>query len=234
MRGVKNVTRAGLSAPGPCYTCGGLCRQRTTNCIMNRRVASLILRLKNWQDQVSWQEFFDTYWRLIYGVARKAGLTDAEGQDVVQETMLAVARHMPSFSYDPEIGSFKAWLLNLTRWRIQDQFRKRRGMEAAPPPQHDSETRTSFINRQPDPAANLDDVWEQEWQQNLLTAALDRVKRSIDPQKYQVFDLYVNKGWAPEKVAQSFGIAVDQVYLAKHRITQLLKSEVERLEKKMT
>ena len=95
--------------------------------------ATLILRLKNWQDQASWQEFFDTYWRLIYGVARKSGMTDSEAQDVVQETMLAVAKHMPKFTYDPSIGSFKAWLLNMTRWRILDQFRKRRTVEPASP-----------------------------------------------------------------------------------------------------
>src|SRR5438552_9093962 len=88
--------------------------------------ATLIDRLKNWQDQSSWQEFFDTYWKLIYGVARQAGLTDAEAQDVVQDTMLSVARHMPGFKYDPAIGSFKGWLLNMTRWRIIDQVRKRR------------------------------------------------------------------------------------------------------------
>src|SRR5213592_2844159 len=88
--------------------------------------ASLINRLKNCQDQSSWQEFFDTYWKLIYGVARKAGLTDAEAQDVVQETMASVSKHMPTFKYDPAIGSFKAWLLNMTRWRITDQLRKRR------------------------------------------------------------------------------------------------------------
>ena len=47
-------------------------------------------------------------WKLIYGVARKAGLTDVEAQDVVQETMASVAKHMPTFKYDPVIGSFKA------------------------------------------------------------------------------------------------------------------------------
>src|SRR6266853_6318316 len=87
--------------------------------------ATLLERLKNWQDQSSWQDFFDTYWKLIYGVARKAGLIEAEAQDVVQETMMAVDRHMPNFKYDPAIGSFKAWLLNMTRWRIVDQLRKR-------------------------------------------------------------------------------------------------------------
>src|ERR1035437_2390243 len=92
--------------------------------------ATLIQRLKDWQDQSSWQDFFDTYWKLIYGVATKGGLTKAEAQDVVQETMISVAKHMPNFKYDPAIGSFKAWLLNMTRWRITDQLRKREPMSA--------------------------------------------------------------------------------------------------------
>lgn len=205
------------------------------NELLHETRATLILRLKNWRDQASWQEFFDTYWRLIYGVARKSGMTDSEAQDVVQETMLAVAKHMPTFNYDPKIGSFKAWLLNMTRWRILDQFRKRRTVDATLAAAGDSDTGTSFINRVADPdSRQFDEVWELEWQQNLLDAALNHVKRRMDPQKYQIFDLYVNKGLAPEKVAQSFGIPVEQVYLAKHRITQSIKSEVKRLEKQMS
>ena len=45
---------------------------------------SLLTRLKNWDDQDGWREFFDTYWKLIYSVGRKAGFTDAEAQDLVQ------------------------------------------------------------------------------------------------------------------------------------------------------
>jgi len=87
--------------------------------------ATLLERLKNWQDDSSWQDFFDTYWKLIYHVAINRGLTKEEAQDVVQETMLTVAKQMPNFKYDRKIGSFKSWLLNTTRWRIADQFRKR-------------------------------------------------------------------------------------------------------------
>src|SRR5215472_6203923 len=90
-----------------------------------RTRATLLLRLKNWQDQASWEQFFDTYWRLIYRFARKAELTDQEAQDVVQETMFAVAKHIPTFTYDPARGSFKGWLLNMARWRLIDQLRKR-------------------------------------------------------------------------------------------------------------
>jgi len=199
-----------------------------------RTRATLIQRLKNWQDAASWQDFFDTYWRLIYGVARKSGMTDAEAQDVVQETMLAVAKQMPTFTYDPSLGSFKGWLLRMTRWRIVDQFRKRRTMAKVDQGPDRTNTGTSALERIPDPAGpEFDKVWEREWQQNLLAAALDKVKRHVDPAKYQIFDFYVNKNWPPEKVARKFGVSVDQVYVAKHRITQAIKDEVERLEKKM-
>ena len=65
---------------------------------------SLLGRLKNWDDLASWQEFFDTYARLIHRVAVKAGLNDAEAQDVVQETIIIVARKIPGFKYDPALG----------------------------------------------------------------------------------------------------------------------------------
>src|SRR5438094_7182452 len=68
---------------------------------------SLLGRLKDWQDQAGWQEFFDTYWKLIYGVARQSSLNDAEAQDVVQETMASVARHMPKFVYNPALAHSK-------------------------------------------------------------------------------------------------------------------------------
>jgi RNA polymerase sigma-70 factor (ECF subfamily) len=202
---------------------------------LNRTRATLIQRLKNWQDQPSWQEFFDMYWKLPYGVARKAGLSDAEAQDVVQETMASVAKHMPTFEYDPAIGSFKAWLAKLTRWRIIDQIRKRQSLIQDQSASSDSPTGTGAVEKIIDPESlALDDLWNAEWERNLLDAAIANVKRKMDPQKYQIFDFYVNKQWSAEKVAAQFGVPVPQVYLAKHRVTELIKAEVKRLEKEMT
>lgn len=194
--------------------------------------ATLIHRLKNWQDQSSWQDFFDTYWKLIYDVARRSGLTDTEAQDVVQETMISVARHMPNFHYDPALGSFKAWLLNLTRWRITDQLRKRNHFPHSRSSSDDTATAVGTVSELIDPASeDISKLWDTEWERNLLDAAIARVKRSVDPRKYQIFDLCTNKGWRPEKVAETFGVPVGQVYLAKHRVTRMIKTEVKRLEK---
>src|SRR5881296_1121757 len=92
---------------------------------------TLIGRLKNWDDQESWREFFDLYWKLIYGVALKSDLTPSEAQDVVQETIISVCKNIGKFKADPAHGSFKGWLLKLTRWRILDQIRKRPREEVA-------------------------------------------------------------------------------------------------------
>lgn len=72
--------------------------------------SSLLRRLKSWDDQSGWQEFFDTYWKLIYAVAIKAGLSNAEAHDVVQETVVGVAKQMRVGGYDRDKGSFKNWL----------------------------------------------------------------------------------------------------------------------------
>ena len=91
---------------------------------------SLVERLVNLEDRRRWQEFFERYWKLIYGVARRAGLSDAEAQDVVQETVITVAKNISK--YERTAGSFQNWLLHITRWRIADQFRKRAPGGSAP------------------------------------------------------------------------------------------------------
>jgi len=190
--------------------------------------ASLLLRCRDLADQTSWREFFERYAKLIYAVARKAGLSDAEAQDAVQETMFSAAKQLPDFVYDPALGSFKGWLLNLTRWRITDQFRqRRRHVEPAPA---DAASDTRAIECVADPASlNVDQAWTDEWEKHLLDTAVTRVKSRLEPRQYQLFDFYVHKEWPPEKVARSFGVSVNQVYLANHRITELIKTEVQRL-----
>jgi RNA polymerase sigma-70 factor (ECF subfamily) len=194
--------------------------------------ASLLERLRDWEDQASWEDFFDTYWKLIYSTARKAGLSDEEAQDAVQETMISVSRCLPTFHYDAARGSFKVWLLRLTRWRIVDQFRKRGPIQARQDGFESGDGATeALIENMPDPVTLVpNQVWETDWQKNLAEVALARVRGRVDPRNYQLFDFYMNKEWPAKKVAERFGVSLSQVYLAKCRITAMLKLEIERLE----
>jgi RNA polymerase sigma-70 factor (ECF subfamily) len=195
--------------------------------------ASLLSRLKDWQDETSWKVFFDTYWRLIYNAAIKAGLTDAEAQDVVQETVIAVFKSMSDFQYKTACGSFKSWLLKLTAWRISDQFRNRQRHVQLARRSEDSTAGTATADGIPDPACSeLEAIWNEEWEQNLMSAAADRVKRAVDPKLYQIFDLYALKSWPALKVASTLKVNLGRVYLAKHRIGKMIKKELKSLQAK--
>lgn len=184
---------------------------------------SLLSRLKDWDDHESWKEFFDTYWRLIYSVSVQSGLTEMEAQDVVQETVIAVSRNIQNFKRDPKHGSFKGWLRNIIRWRIGDQLRRRDKLARSV----DFELETI-----PEPSeSTVDEMWERQWQANLLETAISRVKLKVQEEHFQVFDLYVVKNWPARKVARMLGVSVALVYVTKHRISRLIKNELKMLNK---
>jgi RNA polymerase sigma factor (sigma-70 family) len=188
---------------------------------------SLLNRLKDWGDDTSWRDFFDTYWELIYNVARKAGLTDAESQEAVQETIIGVAKKIANFDTDPRRGSFKAWLMHQARWRIADQFAKRKfpSRTDSTPPGEDA-TGTELINRIPDPTSlELESVWDAEWQQHVTRTVLEKVKAQVSIKQFQMFDLHALQGLSAKEAARTLGVTMASVYMAKSRISRLMRRE---------
>ena len=79
----------------------------------------------------------------------------------------------------------------------------------------------------------LDSLWEEEWQKNLVDAAMERVKVRIKPEHYQIFYLSAVKNLGTLHVARTIGVSAAQVYLVKHRVAAQVKKEIQQLEKKM-
>jgi RNA polymerase sigma factor (sigma-70 family) len=188
--------------------------------------ATLLERLRRWDDDPSWQEFFDTYWRLIHRVALRAGLKEDEAEDVVQETVITLARNMAGFRYDPTRCSFKTWLLNVTRWRIVDRIRRR-----AKANQTSSwSMQAKQLEELPDPdGCALESIWDREWEAHLIEAASYRVKQRVAPKQYQMFYLHALKELPVTEVARRVGSSVGAVYLAKHRVGRMLRGEIKRM-----
>ncbi|MBI2927022.1 MAG: sigma-70 family RNA polymerase sigma factor [Verrucomicrobia bacterium] len=199
---------------------------------------TLLQRLKNKEDQASWQEFFDTYWNLIYRVAIKAGLSDADAQEIVQETVISVARKIDGFVYDPAVCSFKTWMLRLTRWRILNQLERRHRdqelLRYSASVSAEAATKTATVERIPDPASvDVEATWDQEWARNLYQLALERAKQKVSPDQFQIFDCYVTQAMPARQVARTLGVNLARVYLAKHRMQKVLKAELARLQKEL-
>jgi RNA polymerase sigma factor (sigma-70 family) len=202
---------------------------KTDSSLPTRR--SLIGRLRNRQDDDSWRDFFQTYWKLIYGFAIRCGCSDAEAEEVVQETVISISRKMPEYRYDPAVCSFKGWLMHVTNWRVIDQLRKRRpGKEM--PLSLDGSAANLIEQMAGSAPSEFETLWEQEWQNNLIDAAMERVKRKVNAERYQIFYLLLVKGHSPRKVASLLKINVARVYLAKHRVSALVQKEIKSLTRK--
>ncbi len=193
--------------------------------------ASLLERLKDLDDQDSWQQFYTTYRKLIFSFAIQHGLSGTEAEEVVQETVITAARNLPEFRYDPRQCSFKTWLFNLTLWRIRDQIRTRQPECTSIHRQPGETDRTGTFERLPGPEGDrMAAIWEQEWKKDLLERALQKVRAKVDEKQFQIFDLYAVQEWPALKVARSLGVSLAQVYFSKHHVSRLLSKEVQRLQ----
>ena len=196
---------------------------------------TLLYKVRQWQDGASWDEFHRLYRRLVYGRARRAGLAHEDAEDVAQDVFARVAETIADFDLNPDKGSFRGWLMQLTRWRIADKFES-----LGRSPTHAkgdarvaaSSTGTATIERLPSPQEE-EDEWDREWQQHLLAAALERLGRQVKPRHFQVFDLHLRQNWPVLRVSRELGINPASVYVISHRLTKQLRVEVEKQKRQL-
>lgn len=196
--------------------------------------ASFLDRLRDWKDAGSWHRFLLDYGRLIRGLAGRAGLSGAEADDVLQETLVAVARKMPGFVYQPERCTFESWIRHVTRCRIADALRRRRrdaGLEQLP--STGTGDAAALADRQgPAVLPGEDSAWDDAWRRNLLDQALQRLQLRVSPEHFQIFHLAVIEEVRGAEVGRLLGVSVAKVYVVRHRLTALLKQEVEWLQRR--
>ena len=143
--------------------------------------------------------------------------------------MDTLRRWKPS-SFAPVVMSLAPRRRSSARILGVGQASRRSGAGGTPAP-HGDGPRTATIDRIPDPAsADLDAHWEEEWQKNLMAAALAKIKHQVKAKQFQMFDLYALQQWPVREVARTMKVSVAQVYLARHRVAALLQKEVKRLE----
>lgn len=193
--------------------------------------SSLIQRLKATINGESWEEFFHTYWELIYNVARRAGLSEADAQDIVQETILKVHNSLDRFEYNRKRGTFKGWLRTVTRSRLNDFFKKQQRRPAFNKPL--VEAADELQNLEDPEGPEIEKIWDEEWNRNLIQAALSRTKKLSSPKQFQIFKCHYIDEWTVRETCRTLGVNAAQVYMAKQRIGKIFREAVETLKEQV-
>lgn len=193
--------------------------------------SSLIQRLKATINGESWEEFFHTYWELIYNVARRAGLSEADAQDIVQETILKVHNSLDRFEYNRKRGTFKGWLRTVTRSRLNDFFKKQQRRPAFNKPLE--EAADELQNLEDPEGPEIEKIWDEEWNRNLIQAALSRTKKLSSPKQFQIFKCHYIDEWTVRETCRTLGVNAAQVYMAKQRVGKIFREAVETLQEQV-
>jgi RNA polymerase sigma-70 factor (ECF subfamily) len=184
--------------------------------------ASLLVQIRDGSNQAAWQEFVKLYGPVIYGFARKRGLQDADAADLMQDVLRSISLAIGRLDYDRNQGTFRGWLFTITRNKVFNFLSARRHR-----PQGSGDTTANrMLAAEPDGSDNSD-AWELEYQRQLASLAMERIKGEFQESTWRAFWLTAVEGSAAADVARQIGISPGAIYVAKSRVLARLKEEVE-------
>jgi RNA polymerase sigma-70 factor (ECF subfamily) len=185
---------------------------------------SLLVRLRDTDDVQAWEDFVNLYAPLVYALARRHGLQDADAADITQDVMRALVHAVPQFRYDPARGRFRGWLFTVARNQLRKflQGRRRQPMGTGDP------HADLLLQQQPAPEEVL--AWEQGYQARLFELASERVRPSFRPATWEAFWRSMVGGEDPGAVGAALGMSVGAVYIARTRVLARIRDEVRLLE----
>ncbi|HZY90061.1 MAG TPA: sigma-70 family RNA polymerase sigma factor [Gemmataceae bacterium] len=186
---------------------------------------SLLARIRDPRDGAAWAEFVEVYAPLVYGLARRHGLQDADAADLTQEVLRSVARAAPRFAYDPRRGSFRGWLFTVAR----NQLRKSAQARKRQAPGCGGEEARRALEEQPAPAEE-EALWDREYHARLLEWAAERVRPAFREATWQAFWRTAVDGRDAAAVAAELGLSVGAVYIARSRVLARIKEQLRPLQ----
>lgn len=184
--------------------------------------ASLLLRLKNRDDEAAWEEFVEIYQPILYRMARSRGHQDADAREIIQEVMIAVAKHIENFQPQASSGSFRAWLSSIVRTKAINHLTRQTKLRSV--------GGTEFLKgmqQHVDPNADIEQEFDQEHRKQLFLWAADKVRESVSETTWQAFSLSCVQEQPPAAVAKQLNISLGSVYVARSRVIARMRAIIQ-------
>ncbi len=181
------------------------------------------LRL-NPHDDEAWEGFILRYGSKIQQWCRRRKLQQADAEDVTQNVLARIVTAIQQFEYDPA-RTFRGWLRTITENAISDYQSRRQVHERGSGDDNVREMLSSLEARE-----DLLQRLEEEFDQELLEIAIEKVRVDVYPIYWQAYQLRIVDCWTPAEVADRLNIAVPTVYKAKHNVLTRLRHEIQILE----
>jgi RNA polymerase sigma-70 factor (ECF subfamily) len=190
--------------------------------------ASLLVRIRNPQDDEAWAEFVGLYEPVVYRIARQRGFQDADARELTQDVLVAVASAIERWEPDPARGKFRTWLFRIAR-NLSINLLASRRRHAQGTGGTDFQT---LLEEQEAPRGEDSDLFDQEYRRELFGRAVAQVRGQFREATWQAFWLTSVQGRDIGEVAEELGMSAGAVYIARSRVMARLREKVEELDGK--
>jgi RNA polymerase sigma-70 factor (ECF subfamily) len=190
---------------------------------MNETRQSLLLRAQTGEEG-AWKDLTDLYRPLIIGWLDRQGVPAVDVEDLSQDVLLSMVKHLPAFEHSGNRGAFRSWLRTIVCNRTTDYWRAiGAGAQAG-----DGGT-VAALEQIADPDSGLNRQWDEEHDCYVLGCLLDAVEEEFEPDTLRAFRRLALDRAGGAEVARELGMSVAAVYKAKSRVLQRIRQDAEGL-----
>lgn len=196
---------------------------------------SLLLRMRDGQDPVAWEDFFHQYSGVVLRYGAKLRLNEQQAKDILQETMVELMRVLPRFEYQASRGKFRNFLLTIVHRKILKSIKRssRRGEVSMDTSSEDGVPYMALLASEPEEGLSEQD--EKRWQRSLVEDCLEHLRQdaSIKDMTIDIFIAFAIEGASAREVGERFDTNENNVYQVKNRIMARLKTDIGELLEEM-
>jgi RNA polymerase sigma-70 factor (ECF subfamily) len=191
---------------------------------MDKTRQSLLLRAQAGEEN-AWKDLTGLYRPLILGWLNRQGVPARDREDLGQDILMNVVKHLPDFQHSGRRGAFRSWLRTIVCNRTTDYWR---AMDAGTRASGGSGA-TAALQQVADPDSDLNRQWDEEHDHYVLSCLLELVEQEFEPTTLRAFRRLALEGANGAEVAQELGLSVTAAYVAKSRVLARIRQEAEGL-----
>ena len=187
---------------------------------------TLIQRLQDDNDEVSWQEFEELYKSYIYRVTRRMSMSQADSDDVYQEVFVKIWKNISGFDHRGKTGQLRGWISNITRNTVLNIIKKRK--RESHKLENANHAKVEAVRTTID-VPEVDESMEREWEDYISTLAWEKIEPDLTDQLKTIF-LMSLEGVSRQEIADKLDLPPNTVSVYKKRVIARLQKKCQQLD----
>jgi len=185
---------------------------------------SLIARVKDLADGTSLSEFLGIYQPIVFRMARRRGMQDADAHDVMQKVFVSIAQSIQRWTAQSGQPPFLAWLTTVARNAITKALTRRPFDEATGSP-----AVLDLLEGHADTAATTSELLD-EGRRGVVRWATDQIRSEFSTETWKIFWQTAIEGISNTYVAAATGRSRGAIAVARFAHEDLTPIDLQKVE----